>query len=135
MPTHLLIVDDSDLIRTSLRALLGSVAGIDSIREAVTLREAMESVRRDPPTLVILDMNLPDGLGIHIIKPLQQLVPTLLIAMVTVHASPSVRKLSLAFGADWLFDKGAGTDGLLEVVRQHATLNSLIQPHQGTHDA
>jgi len=57
----LLIVDDSGLIRTSLRALLGSVAGITSIREASTLSEALDHIWRDPPMRVILDLNLPDG--------------------------------------------------------------------------
>lgn len=118
MPTHLLIVDDSDLIRTSLRALLETVAGIDSIREAATLAEAMDCVRRDPPTLVILDMYLPDGLGLHIIQPMQQLAPALLIAMLTIHANYSVRKACLAQGAGWFFDKGVGIDDLLDVIRQ-----------------
>jgi DNA-binding NarL/FixJ family response regulator len=61
MPSHLLIVDDSEPVRTSLRALLGIAAGIASIREAATLRQALDSARQDPPTLVILDMSLPDG--------------------------------------------------------------------------
>jgi DNA-binding NarL/FixJ family response regulator len=120
MPTHLLIVDDSDLVRSSMRTLLGTVAGIDSIREAATLEEAMESVRRDPPTLAILDMYLPDGLGMHIIQPLKQLAPALLIAMLTIHANHSVRKACLVRGADWFFDKSGETDDLLDLIRQHA---------------
>jgi DNA-binding NarL/FixJ family response regulator len=122
MTIHLLIVDDSEHIRTSLRALLGSVAGIASIREASTLMEALDSVRQDPPALVILDMRLPDGLGMDIIKPLKQLSPAVLIAVFTIHANPSYSKRCMALGADWFFDKATETDALLEVVRQHAVL-------------
>lgn len=61
MTLRLLIVDDSEVIFTSLRALLGSVAGIPAIREAKSLSEELASVRADPPALVILDKNLPDG--------------------------------------------------------------------------
>jgi DNA-binding NarL/FixJ family response regulator len=135
MTTHVLIVDDSELIRTSLRALLGSVAGIASIREASTLREALVSVQADPPVLVILDMNLPDGLGMHIIKPLKQLSPAVLIAVFTIHADPSYSKRCMALGADWFFDKATETDALLEVVRQLAVLKPLIHTNQGTLDA
>ncbi|MBV5297563.1 MAG: response regulator transcription factor [Rhodoferax sp.] len=127
MPIQLLIVDDSDLIRASLRALLGSVAGIAAIREATTLAEALDSVRRDPPTLVILDMNLPDGLGIDIIQQLKQRCShALWLAVLTIHADPLYRQRCLALGADWFFDKATETDLLLEVVRQFAAQNPMI---------
>jgi DNA-binding NarL/FixJ family response regulator len=132
MTIHLLIVDDSEQIRTSLRALLGSVAGIASIREASTLSEALASVQAGPPTLVILDMSLPDGLGMDIIKPLKQLAPALLIAVFTIHADPIYSERCMALGADWFFDKATETDALLEVVRQHAVPKPLIHPSEGT---
>ncbi len=118
MPINLLIVDDSDLIRASLRALLGSVAGIAAIREATTLAEALDSVRLDPPNLVILDLNLPDGLGMDIIAQLKQISPTVWLAVLTIHADPIYRQRCLALGADWFFDKATETDALLEAVRQ-----------------
>lgn len=123
MPTTLLIVDDSDLIRVSLMALLGSVVGIANIREAATLGEALDSVRRDPPMLVILDLNLPDGLGMDIIQQLKQISPTLWIAILTIHADSLYRQRCLMLGADWFFDKASETDALLEVVRQFVEQN------------
>jgi DNA-binding NarL/FixJ family response regulator len=135
MTIHLLIVDDSEQIRTSLRALLGSVPGIASIREASTSSEALASVRADPPALVILDMNLPDGLGMDIIKPLKQLSPAVVIAVFTIHAGPSYSKRCMALGADWFFDKATDADALLEVVRQHVALTPIDHSNQGTPDA
>ncbi len=131
MPLNLLIVDDSDLIRASLRALLSSVAGIATICEATTLAEALDSAQRDPPTLVILDLNLPDGLGTDIIQQLKQRSPTMWLAVLTIHADPSYRRRCLALGADWFFDKATETDLLLEVVRQLATQNPMINADQG----
>jgi DNA-binding NarL/FixJ family response regulator len=135
MPTQLLIVDYSKLIRTRLRALLGRVEGVASIREAASLSEAMDSARQDPPTLVILDLALPDGLGTLIIKPLKQLSPTLRIAMLTLLVGPTYRERCLQLGADWFFDKAHEIDELLEVVRQHAALTPFIHLNQGTPDA
>ena len=134
MPIKLLIVDDSDLIRASLRALLGSVADIGAISEAGTLGEAQDSVWRDSPTLVILDLNLPDGLGMDIIERLKQRSPALLLAVLTIHAEPGYRQHCLRLGADWFFDKATETDALLEVVRQLVAQNPLIHPNPGTLD-
>ena len=120
MSINLLIVDDSDLIRASLRRLLGSVAGILTISEATTLGEALESVRRNPPTLVILDLNLPDGLGMNTIAELKRMSPTLRLAVWTIHADWVYCQRCLALGADWFFDKSTETDALLEVIRQLA---------------
>ena len=132
MHTQLLIVDYSDLIRNSLRALLGSVEGIASIREAATLDDAMDSARRDPPTLVILDLALPDGLSTRIIKPLKRLSPTLRVAMLTLLAGPAYRESCLHLGADWFFDKACDIEDLLEVVRQQTAMNPFIDSNQGT---
>ena len=122
MTIHLLIVDDSEVIRTSLRALLGSVAGIAFIREASTMSDALASVRANQPALVILDLNLSDGLGKDIIKPLKQLAPAVLIAVFTIDSNPICRQFCLARGANWFFEKATETDALLEVVRQVAVL-------------
>jgi DNA-binding NarL/FixJ family response regulator len=132
MTIELLIVDDSKLIRTSLRALLGRVGGIATIREAATLSEALASARHDPPNLVILDLALHDGLGSLIIKPLKRLSPRLRIAMLTLLVGPAYRERCLQLGADWFFDKACEIDDLLEVVRQLSSLNPLIQPNQDT---
>jgi DNA-binding NarL/FixJ family response regulator len=126
MPTRLLIVDDSEQIRSRLRALLNSVPGITRIHEAQTLDQALDSVRRDPPTLVILDMSLPDGLGMNIIQPLKLLTPAVLIAVLTMHGHVGIRKHCLELGADWFFDKFSDIDALLKVVRQHAARKPLL---------
>ncbi len=132
MTMKLLIVDDSDLVRASLRSLLGSVAGIASIREATTLGEALVSVWHDPPTLVILDLNLPDGLGMNIIEKLKQTSPTPWLAILTIHADPMYRQRCLALGADWFFDKASETDALMNTVRQLVAQQLMINSNQGS---
>lgn len=135
MSSHLLLLDDSELIRTSLRALLDRVEGIASIREAATLGEALDSVRHNPTTLVIMDLHLPDGLGMDIVHQLKQFAPLLWIAVLTLQPLPIYRQRCLALGADWFFDKATEVEDLLEVVRQHAAMNQLTHSQQGTLDA
>jgi DNA-binding NarL/FixJ family response regulator len=123
MPLKLLVVDDSRPIRDSLRGLLARIAGIASVAEAGTLAQALQSTRLDPPTLVILDLHLPDGLATKIIGALKQISPKLRIAVLTIHADNGYRTQCLALGADWFFDKATEFENLLDVVRQQVALN------------
>ena len=119
---NLLIVEDSVLISGLLHDLLAGLPGIGRIDQAATLALALQSVRREAPTLVILDLQLPDGNGMQIIGTLKQLSPELRIAVLTLHADNAYRQQCLALGADWFFDKATDIDELLCQVRQQAAL-------------
>lgn len=120
MTMKLLIVDDSELIRTRLLGLLDGIPGIEAIYTADTLAETLKSVRREAPTLVILDLHLSDGIAIQIINPIKQLASGVQIAMLTNDASELNRRECQKAGADWFFDKSAEFLDLLDVVRQQA---------------
>ena len=126
MIMKLLIVDDSELIRTCLLRLLRDIQGIEVIHTADTLAQTLESVRHLLPTLLILDLNLPDGNAIQSIRTLKQLAPQMQIAMFTNDVNNSNRKKSLEAGADWFFDKSIEFEKLLDVVRTQAALNLVI---------
>jgi DNA-binding NarL/FixJ family response regulator len=120
MPLKLLIVEDSEHIRASLVSLIECIPGIECVRTANTLAHAMESVRQLLPNLVVLDLQLPDGLGVELIEPIRVLAPAACIAILTNHANEFNRKHCLVGGADWFFDKSTEFDALLEVVRTQA---------------
>lgn len=123
MAVTLLIVDDSEPIRTSLRGLLERVPGVTRIEEAATLAEALQSVQQDAPHLVVLDLHLPDGHGTQIIGALKQLAPNMQVAVLTLHAEQAFCHKCLALGADWFFDKTSEFEKLVEVVCQQTKLN------------
>jgi DNA-binding NarL/FixJ family response regulator len=123
MPIKLLVVDDSQPIRDSLRGLLGRILSGAHIQEAVTLAQALHCARLDPPQLVILDLHLPDGLATEIIAPLRQLSPGLCIAVLTIHADAAYRHKCLSLGANWFFDKATEFENLLDVVRSEVQLH------------
>lgn len=124
MSIKLLIVDDSELIRASLINLFEHIEGVDSIDQAATLTHALVRVSLQSPDIVILDLHLPDGLGLDIIQSMKQLVPSLRVAVLTIHADHNYRRKCLERGSDWFFDKATEFDGLLEVVRQLASSNA-----------
>lgn len=128
MHFKLLIVDDSELVRTSLRKQIAFATEGLVIREVCTLGEALIEVKRDPPSLVILDLHLPDGFGVHIIQSIKELAPASRIAIVTIDVDPEIRDGCLALGADWFFDKATELGQLMEVVRQLTSPNPTNNP-------
>lgn len=128
MPMNVLIVDDSQPVRTSLRGLLGCITGVGHVREASTLRAALDGIRRDPPAVVILDLHLPDGLSDNLLQTFKQLAPEMRIAVFSLHADNSHQQQCLVHGADWFFDKATQADALLDRLLQEVQRFVPIEP-------
>ncbi|MBT9505122.1 response regulator [Rhodoferax sp.] len=125
MDRKLLIVDDSALIQTALLGLFEGIQGIQSIDTASTLTQALNCVRRTLPNFVILDLNLPDGNGSAIITLLKEMVPGMLIAVLTNAACDFNRKKCLRAGADWFLDKSNEFEALLRIFQDLAAQNDI----------
>ncbi len=75
------VADDEELIRKSLTKLLAAEGcQVDSV---ATAAEVLESVRRDPPHVLILDLRLPDGGGLDLLPRLKSLAPDLKVVVIT----------------------------------------------------
>jgi DNA-binding NarL/FixJ family response regulator len=123
MTLSLLIVDDSELIRSSLKSLLEHISGVGSLLTACTLARGLQTVDTHHPHLTILDLNLPDGNAICMIQPMKRLAPEMQVAVLTNDASEFNRKKCLEAGASWFFDKSTEFEKLLDVVKHQAQLN------------
>jgi two-component system, NarL family, response regulator DevR len=62
-PLRLLLVDDSEVVRLGLAALLGQAADLSIVAQAGTVREAIAAAAAHRPDVVLLDIRLPDGTG------------------------------------------------------------------------
>ena len=73
---QILLVDDHALIRDALRAILTEIAANAVIDEADSACKALELAERDPEKqLIILDLGLPDGDGLHLLKVIRARLP------------------------------------------------------------
>jgi two-component system LytT family response regulator len=68
MTIRTIIVDDEDLARRGIRALLARAADVEVIAECGNAREAIEAMRADPPDLVFLDVQMPGKSGFDVIE-------------------------------------------------------------------
>jgi DNA-binding NarL/FixJ family response regulator len=70
MKKRILIVDDHPVMRMGLQQLINSKANLEVCGEAGSAKEAMQQVAELKPDLVLLDMALPDGHGLEVLKDL-----------------------------------------------------------------
>jgi response regulator of citrate/malate metabolism len=124
MTLTLLVVDDSELIRSRLLGMLDGIPGLGSVHTAATLAQTLDCVCNVQPHLVLLDLYLPDGHALRLVPVLLALAPTLQIAILTADADADAgacsRSRSLQAGAHWFFDKATEFPAAVELVRNVA---------------
>jgi DNA-binding NarL/FixJ family response regulator len=96
--TRFLIVDDSELVRQSLRTVLQANPEWEIAGEASNGPEAVEVFKSSRPNLVILDFQMPGLNGIETARRILEIAPAIPIVLFTQHASAELEKHALAAG-------------------------------------
>jgi DNA-binding NarL/FixJ family response regulator len=122
----LFIADDSDEMRGRLVELLSEVEGAEVVGQAANAVEAVEAINCLKPHVVILDIWMPGGSGIDVLKKIKRGDGSPVVLMLTNHASPQYRKKCLEWGADFFLDKSRNLECLLLI------LKSLVQQSAAT---
>jgi two-component system KDP operon response regulator KdpE len=112
--TTILVVDDEPQIRRVLRSTLSSQGYV--ITDAKTGEEAVESVRKNKPDLVLLDVNMPGIGGIEACREIRRSSEAPII-MLTVRNAERDKVLALDAGADDYVVKPFGIEELLARIR------------------
>jgi two-component system, OmpR family, KDP operon response regulator KdpE len=111
---NILVVDDEPQIRRVLRSTLSSQGYV--ITDAKTGEEAIESVRKNKPDLVLLDVNMPGMGGIEACREIRRASEAPII-MLTVRNAERDKVLALDAGADDYVVKPFGIEELLARIR------------------
>ena len=122
----ILIVDDHPIVRAGLRRLLAAEPTIE-ICEAADGREALDTLREQRPSLVILDLNLPGLGGIEVIARLKIADPEARILVLSMHDDYIHVTRALQAGAAGYISKNARPEELLEAVRRVAGGHTYIE--------
>jgi two-component system KDP operon response regulator KdpE len=111
---NILVVDDEPQIRRVLRSTLSTRGYV--ITEAKTGEEALESMRKEPPDLILLDMNMPGIGGIEACREIRRTSDAPII-MLTVRNAERDKVGALDAGADDYVVKPFGIEELLARIR------------------
>jgi two-component system response regulator DevR len=124
----LLLVDDSELVRTGLRTLLGAERAIQIVGEAANVANAVASAARLKPEVVLMDIRLPDGSGFDACRQiLQQLPDTRILFLTSVVDDRLVDEAIRSGGHGYLLKEIDGR-GLVQAILDVAAGKSILDP-------
>src|SRR5436305_13745744 len=98
-PLRVMLVDDHEVVRNGIRALLQATDDIVVTAEAGSVREAIDEAERTRPDVVVLDVRLADGFGIEATREIRARRPATPVVMLTSFADDGPRCRSLMAGA------------------------------------
>src|SRR5438067_246541 len=128
MPVKILLVDDDDLMRAGLRALLSSDDGIEVIGEAQNGRYAIGRVSALQPDLVLMDVRMPDLDGIAATREILATSPEVKVVILTTFEQDDHIFGALAAGASGFLLKRTRPEDLIAAVHTVAAGDSLLSP-------
>jgi DNA-binding NarL/FixJ family response regulator len=110
------IADDSSEIRKRIIAMLSDLENIEMIGEAENVQDAINSIHGFNPDVVILDIRMPGGSGIDVLKKIEKRNELPVVIILTNYPHAQYRKKCMDAGADFFFDKSEEFERIVEVV-------------------
>lgn len=115
MSISLLVADDHQVVRLGLRNILEGT-GVTVTAEATTGEEVFEKVASAKPDVVLLDVRMPNGDGLHVLGRLKLEHPELPVIMFSSYDNPTYVARAVALGAAGYVLKHDSRDRLLEAI-------------------
>jgi DNA-binding response OmpR family regulator len=113
-----LIVEDSTEVRGRLVSLLREMPSLDVLWVAESVREAHEVLQTLRPDVALLDLRLPDGSGLDVLREIRASISAeAFIIMMTAFPAPHLSHACLSAGADLFLDKSGGFTELPAVLQ------------------
>ena len=112
----ILIVDDSPVVRRSLRCLLEERSGWQVCGEAENGRQGIDKAVALSPHLILLDLSMPVMNGLQAARELRRLLPKVPVLMFTTFCNPQIIKEALACGVTEVRSKSEGVASLCDSI-------------------
>jgi RNA polymerase sigma factor (sigma-70 family) len=127
-PVRVLVVDDDDLMRAGLAAVLSSDETVDVVGEASDGRSALERVRALGPDVVLMDVRMPDLDGIAATREVVAAYPDAKVVILTTFERDDYIFGSLNAGASGFLLKRTSPEELIAAIHSVADGDSLLSP-------
>ena len=127
-PVRVLLVDDDDLMRAGLEAVLSSAGTIDVVGEASDGSAALDQVRALNPDVVLMDVRMPDLDGIAATRELVAAFPEARVVILTTFEQDDYIFGALNAGASGFLLKRTSPEELIAAIHTVAAGDSLLSP-------
>jgi len=114
---HVLIVDDSAIVRFRLAEMVQSVEHVTVVGQAQGAAQGLLALRELRPDLVIIDIQMPDGDGVAVLDAAKRLDPAPTVLMLTNYVDDYHRQRCRAAGADFFLDKSKQFEEIPGILR------------------
>jgi DNA-binding NarL/FixJ family response regulator len=126
---QVLIVDDHRMFREGVRSRLEQEPDIQVVGEASSGQEAFALVEQTNPTIVTLDIRLPDTSGIEVARLLRQQHPELKILILSAYDFDQYVETTVRLGVDGYLLKDSSQEKLVQALREIASGGVVLPPH------
>lgn len=126
--TSIILIDDHEMVRRGLRALLHLEADLAIVGEAATVAGGVSLVEQLAPQMVLLDVKLPDATVTEAIRRLLTVSPKLRILILTSYAEDTTVMAAVQNGAHGYVLKDVRMDDLIRAIRTVASGQGYLDP-------
>jgi two-component system response regulator DevR len=127
-PLRVMLVDDHEIVRDGIRAMLSTQEDVVVTAEAGTVREAVDEAERTRPDVVVMDVRLADGSGIEATREIRANHPATRVLMLTSFADDEALFASIMAGASGYVLKQVKSGDLMRAIRAVGAGDSLLDP-------
>src|SRR4051795_495734 len=127
-PIRVFLLDDHEVVRQGLRALLESSGDIEVVGESGLAQEAAARIPALRPDVAVLDARLPDGSGIEVCRTVRAVDPAIKALILTSYDDDEALFAAIMAGASGYVLKEATGQDLIGAVHHVAAGHSLIDP-------
>ena len=113
---RIMLVDDHPIVRRGLRDILADAFEGAVIHEVGSGQEAISLVRGHPWSVVVLDLSLPDGSGLDVLKRLRDARPRLPVLILSMHAVDQFARRAISAGAAGYLTKDTADTELVTAI-------------------
>jgi two-component system response regulator DegU len=117
-PARLVIVDDHDLVRAGLKAMISAEPDFEVVGEASDGQDALEVCRRHKPDLVLMDVRMPRMDGLAATRAIKQQYPRTSVLILTVHENQDYMLEAIRAGASGYVLKDSPREQLTTAIRK-----------------
>ena len=132
---RVMLVDDHPIVRRGLRDILVEAFAGAVVEEVGSGREAIALIQTNIWNAMVLDLSLPDGSGLDVLKRVRELRPRLPVLILSVHGADQFARRAIAAGASGYLTKDAADSELVTAVSRLARGGKYFGPEVLEHVA
>jgi DNA-binding NarL/FixJ family response regulator len=125
---RIVLVDDHEVVRLGIKALLERHPHFEVVGEAGTAKEALEQVEYLLPDVVLMDIRLPGASGVELTEQITNSFPEIKVIMLTSYAEDDMLFSAIRAGASGYVLKQIGAEDLIKAIEAVGRGEALLDP-------